>query len=364
MVWGVPVPRDEQPAASKVRASLTLGMSPVDRTAVTTIDCSTVLVSRQQAISVPSVKRSRDLIVSIAASMPFTFWRKRPITEESQRIEPATWAERPDPARTRQWIVSWTVDDLIFHGRAYWRVRDRTAAGFPSSFELMRAASVQVEPDLSGVRWTVGARTVRVPAADVVEFLSPLDPVLVAGARAIGTAIKLDGAAERHADHDVPSGWLEMDAEPPDWVEDDEGLADFLSSMASAWHTARLANSTGALPQGLHYRESGSNPERLQLTEGRQHSAVEITRVMDVPGWFVSANVAGSSLTYQNAQQAHTDAIDFGAAPYIRTIEETLSGPGVTPMGNFVKLDPTEWLDVSTPALAPTEQPTQENADA
>jgi hypothetical protein len=49
-------------------------------------------------------------------------------------------------------------------------------------------------------------------------------------------------------------------------------------------------------------------------------------------------------MTYQNALQAKSDLIDFGAAPIIGCIEQTLSGPKVTPRGQVVRLDQNAWL--------------------
>lgn len=354
---------DEKP----LRAALTMGSSTgslAPYTVAADLSRCGGGMSRDLAISVPAVKRARDLVVGITAAMPFTFWRTKPIGQDPQQLEPATWADRPDPTRTRQWIVAWTADDLMFEGRAYWRISRRTAAGFPASFELMRFRDVQVAANMQGLIWTDSSRPgvrVTVPSADVVEFLSPNDPLVVAGARSLGIAVDLDRSAQRHASHDVPSGWLEMDGEPPEWVADLDGLQQFLDMIAKAWHAARMANTTGALPEGIHYKESTSNPERMQLAESRQYAAVDAARLADVPGWFVGANVPGSSLTYQNAEQARADAIDFGAGAYIKCIEETLSGPNVTPLGNFVKLDPTDWLDVSTPALS---TPTTEDVPA
>ena len=51
---------------------------------------------------------------------------------------------RPDPARTRNWMLSWTTDDLFFEGRAYWQITDRYADGFPRSFIWLPAADVTV----------------------------------------------------------------------------------------------------------------------------------------------------------------------------------------------------------------------------
>jgi hypothetical protein len=66
-------------------------------------------------------------------------------------------------------------------------------------------------------------------------------------------------------------------------------------------------------------------------------------------------------MTYQNGQQARRDLLDFGAAPFLACIDQTLSGPNVTPAGIAVRLDRSVWLDepVGDP-LVPTTTPTGE----
>jgi hypothetical protein len=81
-------------------------------------------------------------------------------------------------------------------------------------------------------------------------------------------------------------------------------------------------------------------------------------------------------MTYMNAAQAKQDLIDYGAAPFIGAIEQTLSGPNVTPRGQLVRLDLNAWLrnpytpddnaaptDVeiayNTPGAVPTQSPNE-----
>jgi hypothetical protein len=49
-------------------------------------------------------------------------------------------------------------------------------------------------------------------------------------------------------------------------------------------------------------------------------------------------------MTYQNGQQARQDLIDFGAVNYVGCIEQTLSGPNITPRGTFIRLDLNAYL--------------------
>ena len=85
------------------------------------------------------------------------------------------------------------------------------------------------------------------------------------------------------------------------------------------------------------------DPSRLQLVEARLHQRGELANAANIPAYFVSAP-AGTGMTYMNAAQAKQDLIDFGAMPYVQAIEQTLSGPNVTPRTQSVRLDVNAWL--------------------
>jgi hypothetical protein len=311
------------------------------------------LYSRELAMSIPTIKRSRNQHCALVASLPITYWRRAAIGDEAEPLEPLSWMDRPDPQQTSEYLLAWTVDDLIFYAVAYWRVTSRFANGFPAAFERMPACEVHVRQG-----GEVAFKGETVPAGDVVQFRSIGDAVLSVGSRAIATALQLESAAERYADADVPAGYLKETGEA-DKLDQDEAV-----QVCDDWHAARLARATGFVPFGLDYVESQSNPERLQLIEGRQHSALELARLMDVPPWAVGAPTT-DSITYTNGQQSRADLIDFGTRQFIDVIEATLSGPNVTPRGTFVRLDVAEWLrnpfNEGTPSGA--EQNRAEEAD-
>jgi phage portal protein BeeE len=113
--------------------------------------------------------------------------------------------------------------------------------------------------------------------------------------------------------------------------------------MASDFQAARLQRTTAALNPYLEWHESTMDPTRLQLVEARQFQALELARLSNVPAYLVGAPT-GTGMTYQNATQARSDLIDFGAMPYLQCIEQTLSGDNVCPRNSFVRFDLNAWL--------------------
>jgi phage portal protein BeeE len=293
----------------------------------------TVMWDRSAAMSVPTISRARDLICSAVGSLPLALYRlrwdqDRPVEEA---IPPLLWFSRIDPNRTRQWMLSWTTDDLMFYGRSYWRITARYATSYPSAFERMPVTEVHVT-DQGDVRWNGHY----VEPSDVIEFLAPTDGILYVGYRAIAAALALDMAAERFAACEVPAGWLKQTGGEPMSPEE-------LTEIAAQFTAARRTNTTAALNEVIDYHESSYDPERLQLTVARQHQALELARLANVPPYLVGAP-AGTGMTYQNAQTARLDLIDFGALPFIGCIEQTLGGPNVVPNGQFIRLDTNAWL--------------------
>ncbi|RPH37162.1 MAG: phage portal protein [Chloroflexi bacterium] len=295
------------------------------------------LWGRDAAMSIPTVSRSRDLICSAVGALPFQLWTvdydADPPVE--QRRPPAGWMGRPDPDRTRQWMLAWTTDDLLFNGAAYWQVIHRYAApnDYPAAFRRIMPGELHVDS-------TTGRVTVNgtdVDARDVVEFLSPIDGLLANGWRAVSIALQLDDAADRFAGTELPSGVLEEQAGGEDLS------ATELAQLADTFTEARRSNTTAATNKYLRYREVQVDASAMQLVEGRTYQALELARLANVPPYLVGAP-AGTGMTYQNAEQARGDLIDFGALPYIGCIEQTLGGPNVTPRGQFVRLDTNAWL--------------------
>jgi Phage portal protein len=293
---------------------------------------------RSAAMSLPTISRCRDLICSAVSALPFTLWSvdTASIPSVERQIPPAGWMTRPDPNYTRQWIIAWTVDDLMFYERSHWLVTSRYVTSFPASFARIPPGALHVATD-GTVSIDGSPRLDDVDPADVVEFCSPIEGLLSNGYRAISIALQLDSAADRFASTEVPAGVLEEQ----DGGEDLSSTE--LAELADAFSAARHANMTAATNKYVRYREIPYDASALQLVEGRTYQALELARLGNVPPYLVGAP-AGTGMTYLNGRQAKEDLIDFGAAPYLGCIEQTLSGPNVTPRGQAVRLDQNAWL--------------------
>jgi hypothetical protein len=299
--------------------------------------------NRAAAIQIPTISRARDLICSMVGCLEIHQYGKQWMDDEYEDIDlpDDTWFYQPDPNVTRNFIMSWTTDDLLFYGRAFWIVTSRFGNGFPATFTWVPANDVQTR-DQAGPQWFGPSKEIyfngyRLDPNDVVQFLSPIQGLLTMGARSIRTNINLDTSAERFAKNQTPAGVLKQ-------TEGEPLSAEELSELAAGFAAARNNNAIAALNQYVDWKESYMDPSKLQLTEARTYQALEMARIANIPPYLVGAP-SGSGMTYQNALQARQDLYLFGAKPFIDCIESTLSMNNVTPRGRYIYLDIDYYLE-------------------
>ena len=72
--------------------------------------------SRNNAISVPTVSRARDLMASVVGCMQLRMYNEMWNGNEMEKlpIAPRTWLRKIDPTLPNNFILSWTFDDLFF----------------------------------------------------------------------------------------------------------------------------------------------------------------------------------------------------------------------------------------------------------
>jgi hypothetical protein len=298
--------------------------------------------TRETALSIPAVARARDLICGAISTMPLRTFRVQFDASGVQVGEdptpPWSWIFRPDPFHSRAWLLSATADDLLFHGFGLWRVRSRYQTGFPSSFQYLPWSYVYLQTDIAtGQILEVAFAGEEIDLNDIVLFESPLAPVLAYGARAINTTLKIEAAADRFADVETPSGYLQQTdgSDPMD--------ADELLDMASAWTANRKSRATAALNNAVKWVESSYDPEKLELLNARLHQSTEMARIMNVPAALIQAPT-NLRMTYSNIEMMKQDLFDLGIFPIVTAIEQALSANNVTPRWYIVRTDPTVFL--------------------
>jgi len=300
--------------------------------------------ARNQAISVPTINRARDLMASVIGSMPLQMYTEvwDDVNKEMmcEYLAPRSWIRRPDPTVSFQFLMSWTLDDLMMFGRAFWYITSRTADGYPASFTRLPAGSVTTT-DMAGPVWFAPSSQVyfqggEIDPANLVQFLSPAQGLIYSAPGAIETALKLEAARNRNASSSIPAGVLKQTGGEPLSAQE-------LADLASAFNAARATNQTAALNEYLSYTETNSTPDKMLLIEASQYQALEMSRLANVPPYLVG--VATGAYSYQSSQQARADLYLFGVKLYADAIAGALSMDNVLPRGTYVKFDADEYLE-------------------
>jgi HK97 family phage portal protein len=281
------------------------------------------------ALQVPAVSRCRNLIAGVISSIDLELYKK----STGVKIESPLWLDQPDMRQPRSVTIAYTVDSLLFYGVAYWRVTSLYADdGRPSGFEWVANTRVTVTTDKTGetVQY-YSINGVQAPMSGIgslVTFQSLLPGVLETGGRTIQAAIDLEKAASVAAATPMATGFIKNSgADLPEAQ---------ISGLLAAWKAARASRSTAYLTSTLDYQTIGFSPKDMMYNEASQYLATQIARLMNVPAYYISADM-NNSLTYQNIIDGRKEFVAYSLQPFISAIENRLSMDDITAHGNVVR---------------------------
>jgi HK97 family phage portal protein len=286
-------------------------------------------MDRFTALQVPSVSRCRNLIAGVISSIDLELYKK----SSGKKLESPLWLEQPDMRQPRSVTIAYTVDSLLFYGVAYWRV---TSLYFsdnrPASFEWVSNSRVTVTTDETGENvqyYSInGVRAPMDGIGSLVTFQSLLPGVLETGARTIQSAIDIQKAAAVAAATPMPTGFIKNSgADLPEAQ---------ISGLLAAWKAARASRSTAYLTSTLDYQQVGFSPKDMTYTESSQYLSTEVSRLMNVPSYLISADM-NNSMTYQNILDGRKEFVAYSLQPFISAIENRLSMDDITAHGNIVR---------------------------
>ena len=293
--------------------------------------------TREQAMSVPSVARARNIICSTIGSLPIESYNH--FTKE--HLRPQRVIMQPDPRIAGSAIYSWLAEDLLFRGVAYGIVLD----SYSSTDASRIRAWTRVSPD----RVTYNLNTnqteiteylidgMHIPASGVGSIIvfSGLDEgVLNRAGRTIRAAQELEKAAELYAKEPVPTMVLKSNG---------TNLApERITKLLESWKIARNTRATAFLNADVELTALGFDPQKLQLNEARQYLATELARAVGIPASFLSAET--TSMTYSTTIMERKALIDFSLRNIITPIEQRLSAADFVPNGVEVRFDIDDFL--------------------
>jgi HK97 family phage portal protein len=287
-----------------------------------------VMVTRAQALQVPSIKRCRDLICGTIASIPLEYYKK----STGEMISSPRWVEQPSKSQPRFETLYFTLDSLLMYGVSYWQITE-------TYLEDNRMANAQW---VANNRVTFNTDAVNnfvtqyyldgkpMPMSGVGSLITfqKDEGILAVGGSTIKAALDAQRAASVALETPSATGFLKNSGAdlPPAEV----------SGLLAAWKRARQNNGTAYLTSTLDYQTTGFSPKDMGYTDAIQNLATECARLCSVDPYYVSASM-NTTMTYANVQDERKQMVALTLQPYVSAIESRLSMDDVSTAGHYVK---------------------------
>jgi HK97 family phage portal protein len=303
--------------------------------------------TRQLAMSVPSIARARNIICGTIGSLPLTTFNR--ITGEY--VDPHRVINQPDPRVAGFVVYCWLAEDIWLYGAGYGQVLEMyssTDGGRVRAWTRIRPSRVSVDTEVQTdtiTGYKVDGKPVPISGVgSLIRFDGPDEGLLHRAGKTIQAAVYLENAAINYAKEPAPSMVLKSNGT--------NLTAERISSLLSAWKTARQSRSTAFINADVDLKEFGFDPKSMQLAEARQYVALELARACNIPAYFLSAET--TSMTYSNAVSERRGLVDFSLRPILKAIEERLSLPDFVPnpvmtrfsLDDFLRGNPLERAQV------------------
>jgi len=291
-------------------------------------------IRREEAMSVASVARCRNLIAGTIASIPLELYRK----STGEELGSPVWLEQPSKSQPRSVTLAWSVDSLIFYGVCYWKVTELYADdNRPARFEWVANSRVTFDLNILNEYVTQyyidGVAVPNDGLGSLITFQAFDEGVLSRGKELIRACVDLNKAASIAASTPMPSGVLKNNGADLDPKE--------VQGLLAAWKSARNNRATAFLTSTLEYQATSFSPKEMMYDESKQFLSTEVARMMNVPAIYLSSDM-NSSYTYTNVLDSRKDFLAYTLQPYISAIEDRLSMDDITAHGNQVKFAITD----------------------
>lgn len=291
------------------------------------IQDSTLVVTRDVAMSIAAVAKARNLMATSIGSMPL-YAQKNGHTLETQ---PALLTQLSKNT-TNFNVISWTVDGLMFYGRAFWRIDEFTQDGRPRYITFVPEWKAEVNEEGRLVK----AFDKSINEGQYIRIDANNEGFLNYGREVIRTAKQFEIAAAEAGENPIPALALVQKPGTTDLSQEE------ISGLLAGWRAARKkrGGSISYLNSSVGIESLGQNAENL-LIDGLNYNVLQIARALGLPAHALDATVQGSSLSYSNQGSRNRELIQSFSGLMV-AIESTLSM--YFPAGQTIRFDSAELL--------------------
>lgn len=279
-------------------------------------------VARSVALSIPAVRKARGAILTIAT------FRLAAWTDDGRRLPPEATPPilaQLERNRTPFRSLALLLDDGIWYDRSVWRVhRDISRERRPAYLERVHPQRIQpiphpLDPDqvvawyLDGTHYTDD----ELRRDHVVFDFAGMGGLRNLGAELLNLYGDLQRAAGRYAR--APHPWAILKNRGADLTDEE------IDELLDEWELSRETRGVGYVEGDLDYDVTqGFSARELQLVEAREHAALEVARMFQLPAHTVDAAPSGGSLRYETTVENRRDTLE-ALRPWMAPITQGLS---------------------------------------
>ena len=299
-------------------------------------------ISRSDAMRVPSIVKGRALIIGALARQPLVFFR-----DDEKQDDPPAWLYRTDTEQSPITRMTWTLDDLIFHGRSLWAVnrddQDQITDAMRLPYEwwtIDETGQILAQPD---------ATSIQAPVQDgaVIMFESSQEGLCDIAESTVTGALNQDRAWQERVKTPIPLVELHEDERDTE-IDDDEA-----KELVKKWEAARASGgATAFTPFGISAKIHTSESIDL-FVNGRNALRLDVANFLNVPASLLDGSVATASLTYSTQEGRRNELLDYCLTYWTLPIEARLSMDDVTEKGTRIAFDVEYYATAQQPSQTP-----------
>lgn len=312
-----------------------------------TISGSPLYLTPGQSIQRVSVFAAVNFIASTCSQLPVNLFRGTGTSK--QELPPSLLLT--DPGGEGYGFPDWAWNVLfrtLLQGNCVGVFTDRDAQGFPATIQLADLSTVDAKYDENGMpEWKISG--VRVPAANIFHFRAFPCEQQIMGLSPVGLhmrTVAIGAAAEEFG-----SSFFAEGAHPTALLVSDSKLSQEQAAIVKNRFVSAVRSRAGepvVIPSDIKYQPIQIPPAESQFLETQKYSAAECARIFGPGVAEMLGYDSGNSMTYANVESRSLHVLIYTLNSWLRRLEGVLSGPRITPRGQYVRFNRNALLQATT----------------
>lgn len=289
-------------------------------------------MSEEQAMQIPAVSSSANLISSAISKLPIYLY-KRDDEGDSENVDDDyrlfLLNGEPNENQTSNALKKRIVMDYLFHGGSFVYVRKKARSNEVKDLYRLPIEKVQIHRYeqlgfISSYKITLdGQPENAIKTMDVACILKDTDDgytprgILDTGYRILSTAL----SEINYSGSILKNGSLPLAVLKSETQLSDEALERVKGDFEQLYTGGENAGKTILLEEGLEYDTVSLKPNELELTESKKAALSDIARLFNIPESMINANAN----KYNSNEENNIHFLQYTLEPIITNIEKSLN---------------------------------------